>query len=197
MATYSPEQLSAFWSAVGALATVAAAVVAIVTLLALRKDSRDRTRPMMGAFLRPDVLTNGVSELVIKNYGPTAATRVRVTFDPPLPKLEGTDADEQSTPFLQRRYAHEIPTIAPGMELANIYQTFQGDMCYEPLPNDFTIHFSYSDALGDHAYAESYALSVETLRNATGSYPSNTDDKGMRRRKVKALEAIARGIGRH
>ena len=50
---YSPDQISAFWNGITAVATVAAALVAIITLRAIRSDSTDRTRPVMAAELRP------------------------------------------------------------------------------------------------------------------------------------------------
>ncbi|BBZ09678.1 hypothetical protein MDOR_38470 [Mycolicibacterium doricum] len=66
----------------------------------------------------------------------------------------------------------------------------------EPVPDDFSITFRYSDMRG-RRYEDTYELSLSTLLDQTGSYPANTDDNGMRRRLVKALEAIARGVGRH
>ena len=66
----------------------------------------------------------------------------------------------------------------------------------EPLPDDFSITFSYEDSRG-RKYTDSYQLSLSTLRDETGSYPSNTDEAGQRKRALRALEAIARGIGRH
>ncbi|NNM44591.1 hypothetical protein [Knoellia koreensis] len=197
MITYTPEQYSAFWSAVGALATLAAAVVAIMTLLALRRDSQDRTRPVMGAYLQAHPLSHGTSELVVTNYGPTPARDVRVIFDPPLPKLEGAEARGKITPFLEKRYDQVIPTVAPGMKLINVY-TVMGDQNDEPVPNSFTISFSYTDMRGRTRYKDAYPLSVETLRNSTSTSPSDKPGgSDIPKRTAKALEAIARGIGRH
>ncbi|GAB3079803.1 hypothetical protein [Pedococcus soli] len=197
MENYTPDQISAFWSGVGAIATAAAAIVAIVTLLALKQDSRDRTRPQMGAFLQPDVLTKATAILVVKNYGPTAAVNVKVTFDPPLPQLEGAEAQGLVTPFLERRYRGVIPTIVPQMELVNVYQQGYGGESREPVADEVTVTFHYTDAEKRSKYTDAYVLSMATLKDATGSYPANDDEKGMRKRSIKALEAIARGIGRH
>jgi hypothetical protein len=193
--TYAPGQYSAFWTGVGALATAAAALVAIVTLLALKSDSRDRTRPVMGAYLQRHPLSHGTSELIVTNYGSTPACEVQVTFDPPLPKLEGAEAAGKITPFLEKRYDQVIPTIAPRMELINVY-TVQGDRNDEPVPADFTITFTYADAKG-RRYKDAYRLTVETLRNATNTNPSDKPDgSDLPKRAVQAVEAIARGIGR-
>ncbi|WP_100482266.1 COG1361 family protein [Mycobacteroides abscessus] len=185
------------WTAFGALATVAAAIVAIWTLVALKQDSADRTRPVILAELKPAVLTRN-SELLISNVGQSVAHNVRVEFDPPLPDpADGGDEERVGvlTPFLQRRYSRTIPTWAPGMTLDNFYQG-AGKNADEPVPDDFTVIAHYENAHG-RRYEDRYTLSMGTIRDQSGSYPSNKDDAGMQRRWVQALEAIARGVGRH
>lgn len=179
------------WTAFGALATVAAAVVAIWTLIALKQDSADRTRPVILAELKPAVLTRN-SELLISNVGQSVARNVKIDFDPPL---QPGDDKGTLTPFLIRRYNRTIPTWAPGMTLDNFYQG-AGKHADEPVPDEFAVIARYEDAHGRH-YEDRYTLSMGTIRDQSGSYPGNTDDKGMYRRWVQALEAIARGVGRH
>ena len=183
-----------FWTAFGALATAAGAIGAVWTLLEIRKDSRDRTRPMMTAELKAAVLTKD-AELHISNRGQSVAKNVHVIFDRPLPVLSGKDAEQLVTPFLQRRYAAPIPTITPGMVLDNLYTSATDRR--EPVPDDFTVRFEYEDSRGREYRDDGYHLSVMTLDDQTGSYPSSTDEAGLRRRLTSALEAIARGVGRH
>lgn len=185
------------WTAFGSIATVAAAVVAIWTLVALKQDSADRTRPVILAELKPAVLTRN-SELLISNVGQSVARNVKIEFDPPLPDPADGDDEERVgvlTPFLQRRYSRTIPTWAPGMTLDNYYQG-AGKNADEPVPDDFAVIARYEDAHG-RQYEDRYVMSMGTIRDQSGSYPSNTDDKGLQRRWIKALEAIARGVGRH
>jgi hypothetical protein len=183
---------STMWAGLGSAATLVTAVAAVWTLVALRQDSRDRTRPMMVAELKPSVLTDN-AELHITNAGPSVAQNVKVDFDPPLPVLTGAEADGKLTPFLQRRYERVIPTFTPGMVMDNLYQdATEPD---EPVPDDFAVKFTYSDTRG-RRYTDAYFLSLETLRNQTGAYPSTRGEDGERRRTVKAIESIARGIGR-
>lgn len=181
------------WTALGSIATTAAALVAIWTLVALKQDSADRTRPVILAELRPAVLTRN-AELIIRNAGQSVAQNVKVSFDPPLPALEGADANGKLTPFLQRRYSRTIPSFAPGLVLDNYYQDATDST--EPVPDEFTVTIRYTDTHG-RSYTDSYELAMSTLHDQSGSYPSNTDENGIQRRWVKALEAIARGIGRH
>lgn len=181
------------WAAIASIATVTAAVVAIWTLIALKQDSADRTRPVIVAELRAAVLTQN-AELIVRNAGQSVARNVKVDFDPPLPNEGDESTAGVLTPFLQRRYSRTIPTFAPGMVMDNYYQDSDGSE--EPVPDDFTVTIRYSDTRG-RSFIDSYELTLGTLRDQTGSYPGNTDDKGMQRRLVKALEAIARGVGRH
>ncbi|WP_166905936.1 hypothetical protein [Mycobacterium sp. DL440] len=183
------------WTAFGSIATVSAAVVAIFTLVSLKQDSADRTRPVLIAELKHAVLTQN-SELLIRNVGQSVARNVKVDFDPPLPDPADGGGEERVgvlTPYLQRRYSRVIPTFPPGMAMDNYYQGANDD---EPVPDDFTVTISYVDAHG-RKYTDAYELTMGTLRDQSGSYPGNRDDPGMQRRWVKALEAIARAIGRH
>lgn len=119
---YSPEQITAFWSGVAAIATVAAALVAIVTLRSIQSDSRDRARPVISAELLPLALSHGTCELVIQNVGVGVAKHVTVAIDPPITEQMG-----QLAGFLARRYANEIPTMGPGRRLTNVYGHWIGE----------------------------------------------------------------------
>ena len=189
-------------SAVAAVVTSAVAIitgtVAIFSFLGLRRDSRDRSRPVMTAELRPRLLSHGMSELAIRNAGQSVARNVAVTFDPPLNGPEEINGTPTMLSFLKNRYEKTMPTIAPGMELTNIYGITKGDGSRdlkEPAPYDVTVAITYSDEHG-RAYSSTYELTIDIMRNATVSNPSNEDERGMRRRWANALETIARGVGR-
>jgi hypothetical protein len=180
------------WTAMGSIATVTAATVAIWTLVALRRDSRDRTRPVMIAEIRPGVLSD-VAELIVRNVGPSVAKNVTFKFDPELPVLEGAEAAGMTTPYLQRRYSRTIPTFGPGMTMYDVYQS-SGEP-FEPVPEEFSLTINYFD-MHDQEYTDSYELSVITLRDHIYTRPGDTDDEAMRRRVAEAVEAVARGVGR-
>lgn len=104
----------------------------------------------------------------------------------------------QMAAFIHDRYSNVIPTMGPGLRLANVYGHWVGDgsnNLVEPVPMEFTVKACYEDAHG-RDYADTYDLTLETLRNQTTSTPSNTDVRGMQKRWVQALEAIARGVDR-
>lgn len=206
MQAYTPEQISAFWTGVGAVAaliaavaTVLAAVVAVHTLWALKQDSQDRSRPYMSVDLRPVALSGVTGELVVSNEGATPARNVRVTFDPELPVLDGTAAQGKVTPFLQRRYAKEIPVIAPRRQLINIYAVMQpgpgGEPVNdEPTPANCVVTVKYEGERG-REFVDEFPLTLDLLRNGTTSGPSGKEDT-YPKRQVKALEFIAQTLHR-
>jgi len=189
--SYTPDQLTAFWTAVTGVCALVTSVVAIATLRALRVDSRDRTRPVVGVELLPIVLSRGTCELVIQNIGASVAKNILVTFDPPIRESMGVTAG-----YLARRYEQPIPTMGPGRRLTNVYGHRRGDGTAafdEDVPLDIAVTVDYEDSHG-RQYRDSYALTSQTLMNETTTSPSNTDEKGIQRRLVQALEAIARGV---
>lgn len=163
-----------------------------------QEDSRERSRPVIVAELHRIRLSHGMLELAVKNYGPSVARNVRVTFDPQLPDLQGADAVGKVTPALVDRYRGTIPMMAPGMKLSNVYFVGQpgADSRYfnsEPLPDKFTVTISY-EGPGGRQYADEFHLDVRLLLKETSANPSNTDARGMDRRRIEALETIARGV---
>jgi hypothetical protein len=189
---YSADQYVAFWTGVAAVATVVAGTVGVLTLFALRRDSRDRTRPVISADIVPVVLSHGTSQLVIRNVGASVARNLELTFEPPI--VDTGDENGMGS-YIARRYARTIKTVPPGRELSNIYVHMQDGQPTEPLPMDLTVTTSYQDEHG-HRYGETYELSVNDLLDQTTADPSNMDLRGRQRRFLRALEAIARGVSR-
>jgi len=141
--------------------------------------------------LLPIVLSRGTCELVIQNIGASVAKNILVTFDPPIRESMGVTAG-----YLARRYEQPIPTMGPGRRLTNVYGHRRGDGTAafdEDVPLDIAVTVDYEDSHG-RQYRDSYALTSQTLMNETTTSPSNTDEKGIQRRLVQALEAIARGV---
>lgn len=187
------------WAAIGALATLAAAVVAVVTLVALKQDSRDRTRPVMVAMFKHAILTKDY-EFHVVNVGQSVARDVRVAFSPALPVLpddpDGSEPEVErfTVRSLERRYAREIGTMAPGLVFDNLYKDPRNSS--DGLaPDDLTVTITYRDDRG-RRYSDSYELSIDAMKHQTGSYPSTSSETGKQDRMLKAVEYIARGIGR-
>lgn len=103
---------------VASAAAAAASVVGIQTFRRSQRDSKSRSRPMVGAELRPDEYASGTAHMVIRNYGQAVARDVKVTFRPPLPE---TNDISTMIPFIEKRYALPISTLMPGTELSNVW----------------------------------------------------------------------------
>ncbi|NLU81628.1 hypothetical protein [Rhodococcus sp. HNM0569] len=171
-------------SRVASGAAVLAAGAAIQTFRRARRDSQSRSRPMVGAELRPVPYANGMAELVVRNYGPSVARDVCVTFEPPL-----GDANNMLS-FIVRRYSDPIPTLMPGAELNNIWPHTEPGF-----PEQVTASISTkSNDRGwfgrrDH-YREDFVLDMRVLKQGT-SATSSTSPEGRLKQIAKALDAIA------
>ena len=192
------------WIAVGAIAAVVTAVftaamaVAIIvtavyakrTLAAARDDSRARTRPALVAYLERELLSHGAILLVIKNFGPSSATGVRVVFDPPAPANEEVAAlpDSDMKKWLYQRFAESVPVWAPGWSTSNVIRSVRDSL--EP----FTVNLSYRGPDGAE-YDERFPLYPDHILKETTSTPSTTNDQvKIAQQGVAALQALVRTI---
>jgi hypothetical protein len=159
LAAVDPAWVTAAAAAAGVLVALVAAITGLRSLRQLRADSRERSRPMMAAELRKPPYTRGTQLLVIRNYGPSIARNVEVTFDPPIAEPIPERAAESVSPFITRRYAKPIPVVTPGMELANIW--FSGRLegnewvNFERTPPQFTVTIAY-DGPDGFPYKDSF-----------------------------------------
>ena len=130
----------------GAMAGIAAAVVAILALASAAFDNRARSQPMVTAELRPAVDNDQAADLVLTNLGQTPARDLIVRFEPEL-NLPA-DADQGAAQFIVRRYSNPVAVLNPGQQLSNVWWSGKdvgAEMLVnrEPLPNDITVHITY------------------------------------------------------
>lgn len=171
-----------FWSGFTAIVALVTGTVAVISFLSLRRDSRDRTRPLMLAEVDAYILAPGTVRLRIQNIGKSVARNVRVSFVPPIPP------EPVIAGFIARRYEQMFMTIGPGTKFTNVYGHYAQGQPHmdEPVPVQFVVRFEYEDSRRwrPRKYKTDYNLDVQVLRNASSSTPSNTDDAGMQRRLV-------------
>lgn len=186
---------------VAATAAVAAAVAAIRTLRASKRDSRDRSRPMIGALLVRDAHpTSRTAELVVRNYGQSIAYNVELFFDPPIVDKGTATGKNSFVPFLIRRYEKPIPNMMPGVELRSIWFTpgqeingvIRND---EPIPEMVELTIRYSDrpnfwSRHSNRYRELFVLDLSLIRGDVISTHSD-DHLGLHKRSTQALEKVA------
>ncbi|MBA2724731.1 MAG: hypothetical protein H0U53_01970 [Actinobacteria bacterium] len=174
-----------------ALAAVIAATSGIKTLRQNRRDSQARSRPMVAAELRDHPYAKATQILVIKNYGPSIARNLSVSFDPDIP--DPADPSTSATPYLKNRYLKLIPVLTPGMELDNIYYSGRRGkgnrwVNAEPTPSQVTVNLRYENDEGDK-FHDAFPLDVNLIRNRTYVTSSN-DPQAFREEVAAALKGL-------
>lgn len=119
------------WAAIGAVGAVVTAAVALwVSIRATRAAERsagaaeeqtkiqrqlrqDAAQPYIWADIRIDESQGVLLGLVIGNSGPTVATNVKVTIDPPFPHIK----ELQRAAVAQERLAQGLKSLPPGRNL--------------------------------------------------------------------------------
>jgi hypothetical protein len=147
---------------------------------------------MVAAELRSAPHARGIQLLAIRNYGPSLARNVQVSFDPPIP--DPTPEQMPSiTPFLKRRYAEPIPVLTPGVELDNIW--FSGVLNTsgqwenaEPTPDRCIVTIAYEDTSGNNSYVDAIPIDVGLIRARTYATSPNQPDEQLK----KAIKHLGR-----
>jgi hypothetical protein len=75
----------------------------------------DAVQPYVWADIRPDESVGVILNLVVGNSGPTVARNVRVTVDPPLPRI---DQLAERVDNAETRLAGGLKSLAPGRRLS-------------------------------------------------------------------------------
>lgn len=178
---WTTQRVAAGAAVVAAGAAVTAATSGVRTLGQSRRDSKARSRPMVAAELRDVQYVKGTQILVVRNYGPSIARNVRVSFDPEIPDPE--DPSTSMTPFLKRRYAKPLPVLTPGVELDNIYFSGQPDgeswANREPTPDQVTVTVTYENDAGDE-FTDKFPLDINLIRNRTYTESSASPEAQMK-----------------
>jgi len=193
-----PAWIIATATSVGVVVAVLTAITGLRTLRQLRTDSRERSRPMMAAELRKAPYSPGTQLLVIRNYGPSIARNVKITFIPPIPDPTPERATQSVSPFITRRYATPIPVVTPDMELSNIWFSgrLQGELWvnFEPTPDQFTVRIAYDGPEGTR-YEDRFSLDTDLIRQHT-YVSSSTDPENRLKEAVKSLGKIEKAVSR-
>ncbi|WP_091675880.1 hypothetical protein [Amycolatopsis marina] len=188
----------AFGSIAGAVTAVATALMAVAviitafiaghTLKATREDSRAKTRPIMVAELRRELLSEGTTLIVLKNLGASIAKNVNVGIEPPPPDDLDELPDDNMMKWIYERYATPITTWAPGWTLSNVIRAG-----YDTL-RPITVTVVYEGPDGTQ-YEDMYYLHPDHILKETESNPSQTTELvKLEQQKIKTLRALVRTI---
>jgi hypothetical protein len=154
----------------------------------VRKDS---LRPYVWVDYRLDPVSAWLVDLVIRNEGPTVATNIRVTFDPPVKRSAQMNS---STPLNELpAFSEGITSMPPGREMrwslgshVELYE--QGALGRHKVTIRYDGPFGPEDPLEYHLdYADANAMAIRdsgNLKKLTGEL----------RKTTKAVEAVSRRI---
>lgn len=161
-------------AAVGALIAAAATLgqLAVISVAAwYAKRQVDEARESREERSRPFVVIDFDVEharplirLVVKNHGTTIAHDVRFDFDPPL--VSTFDGEWKDSPPIGalRMFSHGIPSLAPGKQIATLYDSFLNFDRPDASPKAYDVTVSYADHAG-RKYAERTALDLDVYWN--------------------------------
>lgn len=191
----SATQWSAVASWVTVLAAITAGIVAWRQLREARRLRREQAQPYVAVSLEPSDASPRLVDLVIKNYGATAALNVSVTMTP-APRRTGDDAEV--APYL---LPESLPTLVPGQTWRSFWDSMNVRMESE-LPDRHEVEVRFSDSSGD-AHTLAYVLDwrqeigrgfvvVHTLHDMAKSVKDLADDVHKWRRGHGGIEVWAR-----
>lgn len=175
-----------------ALAAVITAIIAIFALRATASDSRERSRPIVLAFFRLATHNESAFDLVVHNFGSSAASDIDVSFDPPF------DEDARKNHMvntLAQRYEKRVPLLPPGSEITNVWWALDftapngsGKNRY-PTPDEAVMTITYK---GNRIrrYTEKIKLDTNWMKGGTSSV-SSASRPGLEKQNADSLKKIA------
>jgi hypothetical protein len=118
---------SGTWLAWAAWAAILLGVVALVLINRQLKLNRrlaaERTRPQVAMFMEPHPADWHVIELVVRNFGQTAAYDIRFAFANPPTVAEYENASDGYADVVELQLPRELPVLAPGQEWRMVWDS--------------------------------------------------------------------------
>jgi len=156
--------VAAWVSAVATLGTAGIAVTAVVIarrqLAEARRVREEQAQPYVAVFMT----SSGVDQfhdLVVRNFGATAAHDVVVTLEPPPRRSAGPDEGFEF--FSEVWLPERIPTLVPGQEWRTMWD-FTPARAEQELPDHHAAVVSFKDSQGQ-SFAFHYELDWAATRN--------------------------------
>ena len=118
---------SSTWLAWAAWAAILLGVVALFftsrQLNLNRRSAAERTRPNVAMFMEPHPADWRVIELVVRNFGQTAAYDIRFSFPNPPTVAEYENAADGYAEVVELQLPRELPVLAPGQEWRMVWDS--------------------------------------------------------------------------
>jgi hypothetical protein len=118
---------SATWLAWAAWVALALGVIALVyshrQIQRNRRLTADKSRPHVAMFMEPHATDWHVIELVVRNFGQTAAYDIQFSFPHPPTVAEYESSSDGYADFVELKLPGELPTLAPGQEWRTVWDS--------------------------------------------------------------------------
>jgi hypothetical protein len=111
---------SSTWLAWGAWAATLVGVLALAfasrQIRLNRRLTAEQMRPHVGMFMEPHPTDWHVIEIVVRNFGQTAAYNIRFSFPTPPTVADYENATDSYADVVELKLPRELPVLAPGQE---------------------------------------------------------------------------------
>ncbi|MCV7409557.1 hypothetical protein [Mycobacterium florentinum] len=118
---------SSTWLAWAAWAAIALGVIALVftnhQIGRNRRLASEQTRPHVGMLMEPHAADWHVIELVVRNFGRTAAYDIRFSFASPPTVAEYENSTDGYAEVVELQLPRELPVLAPGQEWRMVWDS--------------------------------------------------------------------------
>lgn len=188
--------------AVCAIVTVVVAVIAAGYAALQWREARtsrtdatsaeiERLQPQVAVYLEPGEPSTHNVYLVVHNYGPTTARKVRVEFDAPVPQraiVEEGDYREVTVP--------DLPVLAPGQEWRTLFDNGAERAAKPDMVNAFSGWVFYEGTVksSEGAFARYQHKESVELDYGVFKYVLYSGGPGSLREVAKAVEDVAEAI---
>lgn len=192
--------ISSLAAAVSAVLTLIAVVTAVLSLSASRQDAKNaeknaaedrraQDRPLIVPEFQKEYLSDRTLNFVIRNWGRSAATNVRIEILEPALDGDVEDlANSDVLKWLHRSYATPISLWPPEWRMTHVYAGIADER------RALALRVSYLGPDG-HGYSEEFRVDPTPLMSQTEigrSEPNSRDADGWFRDIGRTLRAIAR-----
>ena len=127
---------SSTWLVWAAWAAIALGIIALVftnhQIARNRRLAAEQTRPHVGMLMEPHAADWHVIELVVRNFGRTAAYDIRFSFASPPTVAEYENSSDGYAEVVELQFPRELPVLAPGQEWRTTPLTRRHDLVLRP-----------------------------------------------------------------
>lgn len=149
------------WTALAGVCGVVLALVAAAVAGWQVKEGRrlrlEQAQPYVAVYAEPSAAASWVFDIVVKNFGRTPATDIRLTIDPEVTRAGRAEGVGEVI-----KLPEVIPTLVPGQEWRTLWDS-QIDRRDSGLPSSHLAQVRFRDAIGKHEFSFKFGLDWDAV----------------------------------